>query len=61
MSILDLLINFFFSFLATVGFSIFFNSPKKSLLPAGIIGAIGWTVYLTLQKTLFYLISLLPH
>ena len=39
MSILDLLINFFFSFLATVGFSIFFNSPKKSLLPAGIIGA----------------------
>ena len=48
MSILDLLINFFFSFLATVGFSIFFNSPKKSLLPAGIIGAIGWTVYIIL-------------
>jgi len=45
MSILDLLINFFFSFLATVGFSIFFNSPKKSLLPAGII---GWTVYIIL-------------
>ena len=52
MSILDLLINFFFSFLATVGFSIFFNSPKKSLLPAGIIGAIGWTLAATLISLL---------
>ena len=48
MDIVTLLINFFFSFLATVGFSIFFNSPRKSLIPAGIIGGIGWTVYMIL-------------
>ena len=48
MNITDLLLNFFFSFLTTAGFSIFFNSPIKSLLPAGIIGAIGWTIYIVL-------------
>lgn len=48
MSLLNLLENFFFSFLATVGFSIFFNSPIKSLVPAGTIGGIGWTVYIIL-------------
>lgn len=45
MSIQTLIINFIFSFLATVGFSIFFNSPLKSLIPSGIIGGIGWTIY----------------
>ena len=48
MVIVTLLVIFFFSFLATVGFSIFFNSPRKSLIPAGIIGGIGWTVYMIL-------------
>ena len=48
MDIVTLLVNLFFSFLATVGFSIFFNSPRKSLIPAGIIGGIGWTVYMIL-------------
>lgn len=48
MNLITLLENFFFSFLATVGFSIFFNSPIKSLLPSGIIGGIGWTVYIIL-------------
>lgn len=45
MTIQTLTINFFFSCFATIGFSIFFNSPIKSLLPAGIIGGIGWTIY----------------
>lgn len=45
MNLSTLLENFLFSFLSTVGFSIFFNSPRKSLIPAGTIGAIGWTVY----------------
>ncbi|WP_455539866.1 threonine/serine exporter family protein [Terrisporobacter sp.] len=48
MNVSALLENFVFSFLATVGFSIFFNSPKKSLIPAGTIGAIGWMVYIVL-------------
>lgn len=40
-----LIINFFFSSVATMGFSIFFNSPVKALIPSGLIGGIGWTVY----------------
>lgn len=47
---MSLLENFFFSSLATIGFSIFFNSPKKSLFPAGIIGGIGWTVSIILFR-----------
>ena len=50
MTLFNLLENFFFSFLATVGFSIFFNSPKKSLIPAGIIGGIGWTFSIILYR-----------
>ena len=42
MTISDLLINFIFSFAVTAGFSIFFNAPKKSLIPCGIVGGIGW-------------------
>ena len=45
MTIGSLFIEFMFSAFATVGFSIFFNSPLKSLLPSGIIGGVGWTVY----------------
>mgnify|MGYP000344991619 FL=1 len=48
MSLFTLIENFFFSFLATIGFSIFFNSPIKSLIPSGTIGGIGWTVYMIL-------------
>lgn len=40
--------QFLFSFVATVGFSIFFNAPKKSLMPCGLIGGIGWTTYIVL-------------
>lgn len=48
MSLFTLLENFFFSFWATIGFSVFFNSPLKSLIPSGVIGGIGWTVYMIL-------------
>ena len=40
MTISDLLINFIFSFAVTAGFSIFFNAPKKSLIPCGIVGVL---------------------
>ena len=49
MNFLDLIINFIFSYIATVGFSIFFNAPKKSLNLCGIIGGIGWTIYILLS------------
>lgn len=50
MSFFDLIINFLFSFAATVGFSIFYNAPKKSLIPCGVIGGIGWSTYISLSN-----------
>lgn len=41
-----LLIGFIFSFLSTVGFGIITNVPRRTLLPAGLTGAIAWVVYL---------------
>ena len=49
MTISDLLINFIFSFAVTAGFSIFFNAPKKSLIPCGIVGGIGWCAYILMS------------
>ena len=42
--------HFLFSALSTVGFSVFFNAPVSSLLPAGITGGLGWAIF-------FHLIS----
>lgn len=33
------------SFISTIGFSILFSSPKKTLVYNGLTGAIGWTIY----------------
>lgn len=48
--------HFIFAFISTVGFSVLFNVPKKSILYAGLTGGIGWTLYmyskgLTLSST----------
>lgn len=48
MSDMPLFLHFIFGFLATVGFSIFLSSPKNSLPYAGLIGAIGWVLYVYL-------------
>ena len=42
--------QFIFSFLSTVGFSIIFNVPKKSIFYASLIGGIGWTIYFHLKN-----------
>ncbi|WP_231701871.1 threonine/serine exporter family protein [Crassaminicella thermophila] len=34
------------SFLATVGFSILFNIPKKAIVKASFVGAIGWMAFI---------------
>ena len=47
---LPIYLNFIFSFLATVGFAIYFNAPKVSLIPSGIVGGIGWILYIFLFK-----------
>lgn len=54
MSILDVVTNFVFSFAATFGFSIFFNAPKKSLIPCGIVGGIGWSTYIVMCATNYF-------
>ena len=47
---MDLLIEALWAFLATVAFSIMFNTPKKELLYCGIVGAIGWFFYALCMK-----------
>ncbi len=47
---MDLLIEALWAFLATVAFSVMFNTPKKELLYCGIAGAIGWFFYALCMK-----------
>lgn len=42
---MEALKQFLFSFLSTIGFSVFFSSPKNSIIHTGIIGGLGWIVY----------------
>ena len=37
--------HFLYSTIATVGFSVFFNVPKAALIPSGLTGGIGWSIY----------------
>lgn len=37
--------HFIFSFITTVGFSVLFKVPKKSIFYAGLTGGISWTIY----------------
>ena len=45
MTDMPLYLHFLFSFFATVGFSVFFNSPKSTLISSGFVGGVGWTVF----------------
>ncbi|MGE4274323.1 MAG: threonine/serine exporter family protein [Desulfitobacterium sp.] len=40
------------SFLATMAFGVLFNVPKKTLLGGGLVGMLGWMIYVTLTKEL---------
>lgn len=42
---LDFVIHFSSSFLTALGFAVLYNIPRKTVIPAGITGAIGWTIY----------------
>lgn len=52
-----LYIHFLFSFFATVGFAIFLNSPSSTLGPVGIIGGVGWALYVIFVQYNFSPIS----
>ena len=45
---MSLILHFIYSFFATVGFAVVFNTPKKSLIYGGLCGGTGWTVYTAL-------------
>lgn len=37
------------SFIASATFCILFNTPRRMLIPSGLAGMLGWTVYLLLD------------
>lgn len=39
------IIQFILAYLSTLGFTILFNIPRKNILSASFIGAIGWLIY----------------
>lgn len=45
---------FVFSFFATAAFGILFQAPKKSLVISGMIGAVGWVLFVLLRHHLGY-------
>ena len=47
MSDMPILHHFIFAYIATFGWAIFFNAPKRDLINCGILGAIGWVVFCT--------------
>lgn len=49
---IDYLNAFFFSFLATCGFGFILQVPVKSLQSSGLVGAIGWVVFIYLAKSM---------
>lgn len=49
MTFVEILINLAVSFVATVGFCIVFNIPKKQMLFCGLLGVISWGMYILLK------------
>ena len=52
MNIADILINLAVSFVATVGFCIVFNIPRKQMLFCGLLGVVSWGAYILLRDPL---------
>ncbi len=46
--------SFLYSFLATIAFAVLFQAPKRTLIISGVIGAIGWVVFVYLRQYLEY-------
>lgn len=51
---LDLLTHFFFAVLATCGFGFILQVPSKSLVKSGLIGGMGWAIFIYMSKSLDY-------
>ncbi len=46
--------SFLYAFLATIAFAVLFQAPKRTLIISGVIGAIGWVVFVYLRQHLEY-------
>ena len=46
--------SFVYSFLATIAFAVLFQAPKRTMILSGVIGAIGWVVFVYLRQYLEY-------
>lgn len=44
--------TFYSSFIATMAFGILFNVPRRSLASGGLVGMIGWVIYIGLMDNL---------
>lgn len=49
MNFVEIIINLAVSFIATVGFCIVFNIPKKQMLFCGLLGVVSWGAYILLK------------
>ena len=49
MSFTEILIHLAVSFVATAGFCIVFNIPKKQMLFSGLLGVVSWGAYILLR------------
>lgn len=38
--------SFILSFIASTGFGVLFNVPRKAVIPGGIAGMVGWILYI---------------
>lgn len=47
-------VSILFSYIATTAFAVLFNAPRRTLIPAGLIGAFGWAVYIFMRDYLSY-------
>ncbi len=45
MTDLPIYMHFLYCTFATMGFSVFLNTPKDTIIPSGLIGGLGWTIY----------------
>ena len=45
MTDMPIYLHFIYSTFATIGFSVFLNAPKSTLIYAGLTGGVGWTIF----------------
>lgn len=50
--LIDFIQHFGSSFMTALGFAILYNIPRRTIAPAGLTGAIGWTIYFFLTTYL---------